>query len=529
MTAFFRLLGVALLFSCLGVSGQAVETQNALQIATATTQDPPTQQVQVLNPGGFFPQQGSCQAGIGSDIQSNRATWACPGATPADNMLIFQYPPAATAVPICVGITNNYTGTGSTPVDETLFVPLNTQYEWNSFVNESPNLPGIVLNYGCQSQSVNTIDVCGKPVAGNLPNAFADDNITYPVPTASGYSLYYKCPVHYTPTDKNGNPLLDANGNPITYDVSQLHMCSQWVPTNPNQNGIACGGGGTATVNFQGTACSAANQPTDVVFVLDASDTMDTVVNAARTTLEQLVTSTFSQRPDINMTVTVLGGSGYTPTQFTSPTQCDGQQGYFGAIYGPAPGTVAGVSAVLNPIVAAGSTPLAATITYSTSFFSGNRNHVMVVMSDGLEECGGDPAAAVKAAEAQHINVQGIRYIHPVGSASSANDYYANTLFAAMSSPAQSGTDQASISAAIQKVVNTLVITSCAPTMNIYTPGQTTGTPLYSIAAGGSAKVNQGTYDVVVNYCTGSKTFPSQVFSGNVTFPFAVSCTTTSQ
>lgn len=468
-----------------------------------------------------FPVQGDC---LQNKMQEKDRgpldlyTWACTGR--AQNMLRLTYSTDANAQgavakeKICVYIDNDFRGNKdggpckgdlSDPACQNLaafFVPLRTLSEWDAF-SSPENLPrGLSLEYGCPGM-VKTDD-CGNEFT--LPDMRASDKPedSIVITTKGDYQVRFTCPRTVGMRKKEGKdePVYLQGG------------CGSWVVKD--ESGSCILKDADTTLSFRGNVCTTSPRPTDFVIALDTSGSMEKLVDAARTSLRTLVKQYLEPRPDIKLAITAIGGSNYAE-RYTDPTTRDC---YYGRIFGPDSASSGAIDNLIGAVTTNFNTPLARAVGYGDRFFQNdNRRHVMLLLSDGIETCSAAtaPANAVQAARAGGTEVFGIKYGVSAGYAGVDEFFGAMNRYAA-------ATSESDIFQAIEKIVKDVVQQSCTPRMNLFTLGLAPGAPLYTLVAGDTLKIKGGTYDVVVDYCTGTKTFPAQEFKGTKTFTYDQPC-----
>lgn len=450
------------------------------------------------NNSAFMP-QGDCTYGGSSSDQDKHllsdqsgtvwteSTWSCLGIS--TQMLKFNFYRDAqgdpdNGPPICAYIDN------SNAVNA-YFVPMNTRHEWDQFVAYHPG--DVAIRYGCPSQTEE--DTCGNQYT--LPDTAGDDKAVFDFKTQGTYDAQWKCP----------STVAGVNGKRVP-----INSCSIWEKIGETGACVE-----SFLVTFGGSACVNVQQPTDFVLMMDASASLQSLVDSVRANVDNVV-ATLQTRPDINLTITVVGGDGYTD-RFLSPNHqnfC-----FMGRLFGPA----AANTNVVDPLIAAvrsgESTPLDATMRYSATFFKQDtRRHVILAISDGLETCSGNAADAVNAVQTNNqVDVYGIRYV-PVDGFGAANDVGAANFFAAMNHGSVNASDSASIAKAMNSVVDDVIHKTCAATLKLYTPGDIGGTPQYTITSDNPQKVKKGNYDGVVESCAGTQVlFTNQEIAADSAFP----------
>lgn len=451
--------------------------------------------------GGAFRTQGVCAAnGMKSaDINATdfqRATWACTGIS--DNMLRIFYKDGPQE---CVYIDNKFNDEEGTSA--AFFVPLSTSVEWLQFKANRP--ASISINYGCPGGIYQ--DECGNNYV--LPEMRAcDDEVAaregkacevVTIKTSGDYEVQFKCSAKtMAPAKlKVGENIISAAG------------CREFVKFGEK---------GTCTrkdidLSFSGNACTSKVRPTDLVIALDTSGSMDKLVDAARNSLRTLVTQYLQGKPDVRLTITAIGGAGYADR-----STAEGEQCYYGRIYGPASAISSSVDSLIGAVKTAFNTPLAASVSYGTSFYTdATRRKVMLLLSDGIETCTNStaPEAAVKDARSQGIEIFGIKYGVSAGFAG------VDEFFAAMNQYS-AATAEADIFKAIEKTIKDVVTGSCKATLHLYDPA--TNELRYTLISGDKSVIKSGRYNAVVDYCTGTRSLPNQDFTASREFTFNEGC-----
>lgn len=446
-------------------------------------------------PGDYFHPQGICKFETGAiptlcnaeykPTTTNlcQSTWSCHG--DGKDILKATY---ANGLKICVFIDNagyqNY------------FVPMNTAEEWNSFSDKSATPPELRIVVGCPGGVKQ--DPCGNKY--NLPDARVSDNPTdrFHFETTGDYSVDFFCPATLKVKDK-------ATG--IESSVPVVN-CGEWQVTETGNCVDAVG------LSFNGKVCADKSiKPAEFVMVLDASASMDQLLGSAQNALRALVGKYLVPRPDIPVTIAVIGGDFYA-SKLNDPSKEDCT---YGRLFGPLAADATQINRLVSPVVAMNNTPIDTSLRYAANFFQdSSKRRVMLVLTDGYETCFGNPAFAVKQLRDQGIEVYGIKY-------GSGQDSDALSVFNAMNkfSPANS---QSEITSAIEDIVKDVTIKSCKPILRLYAPGDTNGDPVYTILADQTVRIKRGTYDAVVDYCSGKQLYPNQTFDADRSFDFNQNC-----
>jgi von Willebrand factor type A domain len=452
------------------------------------------------SPGGTFSDGTFHRQGNGSPCPTDgadfkKSTWACPGRTSDKDMLNIDCSNGGPKE--CVFI-DNYSNINDKK--DAFFVPLNTAYEWEQFRNKG-NLPtGVEIHIGCPNMIVTDKDDNKFP-APNMRVPFGQDNVV-DGKIESVSSNNKECIAQLqcqAPTQKvNGKTVPVESGCGTWTIISQTAACT------PKQ---------LYGLTFNGKACSKANKPAEFVMVLDASASMDQLLAGAQNGLRSLVAQYLVPRPDIPVTISAFGGDGYVNKRF-DPSKQDCP---YGRLFGPLAANANQINTLVDPVFATANTPIDTAIRYSAEFFQdSSKRRVMLVLSDGYETCYGDPQFAVEQLRAKGIEIYGIKY-------GNGDDVDAVNFFRAMNrySPANS---QDEITAAIEDVVKDVTESSCKPILRLYATGDTKGEPLYTIQSDQTVSVKKGTYDAVVDYCTGSQTFADQKVEADRSFDFNLNC-----
>jgi hypothetical protein len=452
-----------------------------------------------LNSTGLFPLQGTaCPENIGAGANFKKSTWVCPGTTTTNNMLKIQCSDGTHPKGFreCVYIDNYSNIDGK---ENSFFVPINTVKEWQSFRDQKP--AGIDIRLGCESSIYTDRD----------KNAFSLPDMRVPLRTdtsalagtisevASAENkdcrADFQCTMPTTKTSDGRTIPIEA-GCGIWSLISQTPACAQ-----------------QAALTFNGNACRVVGKPTEFAIVLDASSSMDQLLGGAQNALRSLSKTYLEPRPDIPLTISVIGGDAYSDKlEDPSKANCP-----YGRAYGPAASNSADINRLVDPVFATGNTPIDTTLRYAADSFSdATKRRVMLVLTDGFETCYGDPAQAISELRNNGIEVYGIKY-------GISNDAVAMNVFNAMNryAPANS---QDEIIAAMETIVKDVVEKSCKPILRLYATGDTAGEPIYTLQAGSKIKVTRGTYDAVVDYCTGKQVFVDQKFDNDRSFDFNLEC-----
>jgi hypothetical protein len=164
--------------------------------------------------------------------------------------------------------------------------------------------------------------------------------------------------------------------------------------------------GGAAASCSATAACNPGSKPVDLVIVIDASASMQALIDAAKSAVQSIASTILAGRPNVTVTLTTFGGTGYVPDLYTDPRQaCP-----IGRLTGPAPLDANAIATALGSLVSGQYTPFADGLTCAGQFVAGAANPVMIVLSDGRETCGGDVAASVAALKGKGITLFGIAY-----------------------------------------------------------------------------------------------------------------------
>ncbi len=452
--------------------------------------------------GDYFHPQGVCNFATGpvptlcnAEYKPTNATnlcestWSCHGS--GMDMLKATY---ATGLKICVYLDNSG--------NQGYFVPLNTAEEWIAFSDTNRTPPDVKIVVGCPGGVKQ--DPCGNEY--NLPDTRVSDNPndTFHFQTTGDYAVDFSCPATIKFTEK-------ATGLEQSIPVVN---CGEW---QIKETGSCIESAG---LTFNGEVCSKDVKSAEFVMVLDASASMDQLLGGAQNALRSLVGKYLVPRPDVPVTITVIGGDGYNgKLDDPSKANCN-----YGKLFGPLAADATLINGLVSPVFANNNTPIDTTLRYSAEFFQdASKRRVMLVLSDGFETCFGNPEFAVKQLRDKGIEVYGIKY-------GVSNDADANAFFKAMnaSSPANS---QDQIIAAMESIVKDVTDKSCKPILRLYAPGSVTaagdasGDAIYTVLAGQTVKVKRGTYDAVVDYCTGKQVFLDQKVDAERDFDFNQNCT----
>lgn len=448
--------------------------------------------------GDYFHLQGVCRSEITNaspiptlcspaykvDNGTNlcESTWTCKG--DGANMLKATY---ATGLKVCVYLDNSG--------NQDYFVPMNTAEEWIAFSDTNRTPADVRVVVGCPGGVKE--DSCGNKY-NLLDTRVSDDPTTVQRFTTTGdYSVEFLCPAHIKTKDKTTG---------IETSVPVVN-CGEWQITETGSCVESAG------LTFNGKVCGSDVKSAEFVMVLDASASMDQLLGGAQNALRSLVGQYLVPRPDIPVTITVIGGDGYA-NKLDDPSK---ESCTYGRLYGPLAANATQINNLVGPVFASNNTPIDTTIRYAADFFQdASKRRVMLVLSDGFETCFGNPEFAVKQLREKGIEVYGIKY-------GETNDADANAFFKAMNkySPANS---QDQIIAAVESIVKDVTDKSCKPILRLYAPGNTTGEPLYTVLAGQTTKVKRGTYDAVVDYCTGKQVFVDQKVDSERDFDFNQNC-----
>jgi hypothetical protein len=211
--------------------------------------------------------------------------------------------------------------------------------------------------------------------------------------------------------------------------------------------------------------------PVDLVFAVDASGSMSSLVASTRAALASITNGILAGHNNVRMTVTAIGGDGYTPDP-SSPIDSVDLGSYFpgfpstiisdtctvGKLYGPGGPSAAGVDAGFANLTSNHGTALGAGVTFAGQFLSpSTRKSAMIVLSDGFQGCTPDfnYLGAIQVQISRGVKMYGIAYNAPgVG--------YDPNYFSLFHSYAVADNPQ-TIYDAISQFVNQTVVTTCAP------------------------------------------------------------------
>jgi hypothetical protein len=158
----------------------------------------------------------------------------------------------------------------------------------------------------------------------------------------------------------------------------------EWACLSGNGGGItaSCSTANLASVSLTPHQCTGIGAgPVDMSILVDASASMQPLVDATAVAFQDLLTQLTPFGSNINYNVVMIGGKGgYTPA---SGGGCPyGQLTPFGQP------DVTTTVASLNKVTASNNTPIASAMNYATSFLTNPKHQrAMVVISDGVETC----------------------------------------------------------------------------------------------------------------------------------------------
>jgi len=140
---------------------------------------------------------------------------------------------------------------------------------------------------------------------------------------------------------------------------------------------------------------------TRILFVFDASQSMygrwqsDMKITIARKLLSNLLDS-LKDIPDLQFALRVYGHQKQYPPQDCDDTKLE---------IPFAPGNTEKIKAKLKTLIPKGTTPIASSLELAAEDFTpcDNCRNIIVLITDGLEECGGDPCAVSKALQKKGI------------------------------------------------------------------------------------------------------------------------------
>jgi hypothetical protein len=432
----FQLSLLVLAFIAGGLSSDAfAQTSGAPTQASATTGSGK------LIARGEVPLQGSCDVNkLAADAHkgndANFSTWSCTGLS--DTPLNFDFDNKESES--CLYIDN------ISDEEIAYFVPMRTYVEWLAFKTATKANGSLVnkvaITYGCNADVVQK-DSCGE--GANLPSARHGAYHTVFSPSPSTLKTTFYCEAlngcgTWVKTNETGtckvNGTCGASNGLTLSEEPASGLCDKGTPSAISGSGpwtwtcAGSQGGSTASCSAQTTPC-AGTKPVNLVIVLDASGSMQTLVDAAKDAIKKIATTYLADKPNVTVTLTVFGGVGYTPDPAYSSGMCD-----VGKLVGPSGLDSPGIIAALNSVEAVNNTPLARALQHADQYIDGKPNPAVIVLTDGHETCGGNVNDAAAALNTKGVKLFGIAYPSP-----SYGTYNASS-FSKFDSYATAGTDQ---------------------------------------------------------------------------------------
>jgi hypothetical protein len=369
---------------------------------------------------GEVPLQGSCDANaLTADahkgVDANFSTWSCTGISYTP--LNFEFDNKETES--CLYIDN------ISADKKAYFVPMRTYPEWLAFKQATKSdgtLSGkVVITYGCNADTLQK-DSCGE--GANLPAARHGASITVSSPSPSNLKTTFHCEAldgcgSWVKTSETGVCKIDgtcgASHGLTLSEAPSSGLCDKGTPGSISGSGpwawTCTGSQGGATANCNAHASTppcGGNKPVDLVIVLDASGSMQPLVDAAKDAINKIATTYLADKPNVTVTLTVFGGEGYAEDPAYSQGRCP-----VGKLVGPAALDSPGIVTALNNVQAVNNTPLARALEHAALFVDGKPNPAVIVLTDGHETCSGDVNAAAAALNSRGVKLFGIAYNSP--------------------------------------------------------------------------------------------------------------------
>lgn len=190
--------------------------------------------------------------------------------------------------------------------------------------------------------------------------------------------------------------LLCALGTPSTVQTSISPTTAQpmwtWTcaPSDPEGKTANCKVlQGSVTLTLAPKQCSGrAVAPVDLSILVDASGSMQTLVDAARDSFGKVL-GLISKTANASYNVVMFGGSGPYKYEQTTPEMKLQGNCFYGALSSFGHPSAADITQKLGSTTAIYSTPIARTMEYAASTFLTAQDHkrALIVLSDGLETC----------------------------------------------------------------------------------------------------------------------------------------------
>lgn len=218
--------------------------------------------------------------------------------------------------------------------------------------------------------------------------------------------------------------LLCALGTPSVVQISTSPATGKpmwtWTcaPTDPDGKAAQCKVmQGSVALTLEPKQCvGRAVAPVDMSILVDASGSMQTLVDASRISFGKLL-GWISKTPNVSYNVVMIGGSGPYSYEPTTADMKLNSSCYYGALSPFGHPSVTDITQKLGDTTAIHNTPIAKALEYASSRFLTASDHkrALILLSDGLETCqdyGGNEniVPTITQLQAQGIYVYGIMF-----------------------------------------------------------------------------------------------------------------------
>ncbi len=244
--------------------------------------------------------------------------------------------------------------------------------------------------------------------------------------------------------------------------------------------------------------------PIDLSILLDASASMQPVINAADTAFRGLLSKLSSHGSNVNYSVVMIGGNGgYTPAG-SGGNICP--YGYL------APFGLPNVSSIMNnlgSVLANTNTPIAAAMNFAARDLQ-NTGHqrAMIMISDGVDTCmsPGNPdiTPTIRTMQNSGIMMYGVQILNPPTSDAGNANFAALNLYSSVDNTGGE-VNAAALANALDSMIQEATQT-CQLSATVYNP--TDGTIVGTLSSGSPLTLLPGVYNVTFSLCeqTSSKT-----------------------
>ncbi|MER2519761.1 MAG: vWA domain-containing protein [Bdellovibrionales bacterium] len=281
--------------------------------------------------------------------------------------------------------------------------------------------------------------------------------------------------------------LLCASGTPsavqnATSLAGQPMWTWQCAPASPNGETATCNVlHGSVALTLTPKECTGrALLPVDISILVDASGSMQTLVDAARNSFQKLLWYV-SSSPNVHYNIAMAGGSGpyaYKPNPANANLASSCHYGFLNSL---GDHNVPIITEMLNDTVAVGNTPLALTLSQAALTLN-NPSHkrALVLLSDGIETCQNYGAAenivpTIIELQSQGYHVYGVMFIRNGKTINSDKKALAN--FDSMDaynvvSEKNMLIGQDRLTPALATILNEAQMTTCSVKARIYSSGK---------------------------------------------------------